>query len=46
MATRLSSRLRGPIGMIRSTRNPRQLAVSVLAEVMAAVPASVDLWRG
>lgn len=40
------SRLRGPIGMIRSTRDPQQLAVSVLAEVMSAMPASVDLWRG
>ena len=29
-------RLRGPIGLIRSTRDPRTLAVSVLAEVLDA----------
>lgn len=29
-------RLRGPIGLIASTRDPRTLAVSVLAEVLAA----------
>lgn len=34
------SRLRGPIGLIPSTRDPMQLAVSVLAEVMAALPAA------
>lgn len=32
-------RLRGPIGLIRSVRDPRVLAVSVLAEVMAVVEA-------
>lgn len=29
-------RLKGPIGLIRSTRNPRVLAVSVLAEILEA----------
>jgi len=32
-------RLRGPIGLIRSVRDPRVLAVSVLAEVMAVADA-------
>lgn len=34
--TEALDRLRGPIGLIRSTRDPRTLAVSVLAEVLEA----------
>jgi len=35
------ARVRGPIGLIRSARDPRLLAVSVLAEVLAQVESGV-----
>ncbi|WP_347265881.1 XdhC family protein [Paracoccus sp. (in: a-proteobacteria)] len=39
------ARLRGPIGLIPSARDPRQLAISVLAEVMAAAGEPVSVRR-
>lgn len=37
------ARLRGPIGMIRSTRDPVRLAVSVLAEILDELPPDLAL---
>lgn len=40
------ARLRGPMGLVAGARDPQSLAISVLAEVTAALPAGVDLVRG
>lgn len=37
------ARVRGPIGLIPSARDPRQLAISVLAEVMAAAGETISV---